>query len=208
MNILKINDITAYSLQDMLIESGIEENKTFPYSVDIPTLKEFCTNYGITLPSELDIDLIEDLWQNIYGRYYQEIFAVVDETEKEEKNRINNYYYCSKLSILISKMKRTLPYYKTILSLYTQQEASLMEDITTTSKTTTGYNDTPQNVNTSGLYEGDNYLSNFARTNNETKTPLGTPMARLKEIQDSYSRLMERWIYEFDNMFVEVSNYE
>lgn len=206
--IYKINEISIYSLQEMLILKGVDENATFPFNEKIPTFKAFCALYSYAIPKDLEIDLINELWQNIYGRYFSEIFATINEDEKKEKQRDNNFYFSCKIGVLISKMMRTLPYYKAVFEAYDAQKENLLSAVKTISKTTTGFNDTPQNENTGGVFEGDNYLTNFAKGNSEIAADIETPMARLKEVQDSYSQLLNKWVYEFDDLFTEERNYE
>lgn len=206
--IFKVKEISAYSLQDLLVMMGIDEDATFPFNKKIPTFKDFCALFAYTIPTDLAIDLINELWQNIYARYFQEIFVTVDENEKKEKERRTPFYVSCKIGMMLSIMKRTLPYYEELFTLYDSQKNNLLGAIKTITKTTTGFNDTPQNVNEGGAYEGDNYLTTFTKGNNEISTELATPMARLKEVQDSYSQLLNRWVYEFDSLFTEEENYE
>ena len=86
----------------------------------------------------------------------------------------------------IALLNDTHDYYVTLLTNYASAKADLMADITATSKNKVKFNDTPQNPNTSDVYEGDNYITHFTATEGETKSPLMTKIMRLKEIQESY----------------------
>ena len=106
----------------------------------------------------------------------------------------------------LSLLDQTSPYYLALLTAYTSAATHLMDDIKSTSENKVKYNDTPQNANTGGTYEGDDYLTNFTKTEGETSSPLMSKIMRLKEIQDHYKNVMADWVKEFERLYFESEN--
>ena len=104
---------------------------------------------------------------------------------------------------VVSIISRTEPYYKALLDAYDGAKTHLMDDIKASSVNTIKYNETPQNDNSSGTYEGDNHITNFTKTEGENSSPLTTKIMRLKEIQDHYKKVMDDWVDEFHCLFME-----
>ena len=210
-NLVKVNKIVVDTLQDIMFytmaKSGkaTDINDALPYKPNLLTLKELFTLVGLQYPTTYDDDIINDLFTNIYSKYYGEGFVIRDDVNESEV-RINKY--AEKLGILMTKVSRSYNYFSTMINLYKSQENNLMKDITSSSESRVGYNDTPQNINSQSKYEQDDYLSNFTRSQSSTTSPLGTPMARLSEIQQSYRSLMESWVNIFDDMFIDMINIE
>ena len=71
-----------------------------------------------------------------------------------------------------------------------------MADIKATTKNKVSFNDTPQNDNESGTYEGDNYITHFTKNEGESSSPLMSKQMRLKEIQENYKDVLSDWIKE------------
>ena len=89
----------------------------------------------------------------------------------------------------------------TMLGAYADAQSKLMDDIKATSKNKVKFNDTPQNPNSAGVYEGDNYITHFTATEGETSSELMSKIMRLKEIQDNYKDLMSIWVRDFERIF-------
>ena len=76
-----------------------------------------------------------------------------------------------------------------------------MDDIKATSKNKVKFNDTPQNPNAEGVYEGDNYITHFTATEGESSSELNSKIMRLKEIQHNYRDMMSTWVKDFERLF-------
>lgn len=162
-------------------------------------------SYPITLNSAH----IVNLWKEIYARFYEEpIFKLdyplylptpsLDDIQEDALDFFQKWFLR-----VVSIISRTEPYYKTLLDAYASAQTHLMDDITATSKNTIKYNETPQNYDNSGTYEGDDHLTNFTKTEGENTSPLTSKIMRLKEIQDHYKKVMDDWVNEFHCLFYE-----
>ena len=183
---------------------------------DSSSLKDFlddilgATGYPKLKTSVSDTN-VETLWQEMLARYNTH-YIVKFVTSMED----NNDYSYSNTTIsklfkkwiwrFLSLLDQTSPYYLALLTAYTSAATHLMDDIKSTSENKVKYNDTPQNANTGGTYEGDDYLTNFTKTEGETSSPLMSKIMRLKEIQDHYKNVMADWVKEFERLYFESEN--
>lgn len=201
-------------------------NKVFYYNADdifsilgydlldswnVDTLKSICDDLAITLtnfPYNIESTTLTELWQRINARYNDDFYFRIekpwnlpapeaDEVRNEFKKWIRRY---------LNFIAQTYDYYATLLSEYASAKSELMSDIVATSKNKVKFNDTPQNPNTAGVYEGDDYITHFTATEGETKSPLMSKMMRLKEIQDHYKDMMETWVNLANKLFIEEAN--
>ena len=97
----------------------------------------------------------------------------------------------------------TYEYYVPLLTFYRAAKINLMDDVESTSSNKIKFNDTPQNANTSGVYEGDDYINQFTKTEGVSKSQLTSKINRLREIQDGYKNVMADWVKEFEMLFME-----
>lgn len=157
------------------------------------------------VPSDLTTNatIYNELLSLVFGRYYNYAVIKIEKKFYEDDpttEEIENGFY--KFGIkLLSLLNDTCEYYMTLLTNYNTAKASLMADIKATSKNNVKFNDTPQNPNTLGVYEGDNYITHFTHTEGETSSPLMSKMMRLKEIQENYRDLMSEWLKDFERIF-------
>ena len=175
------------------------------------SLKDICDDLAITLtnfPYNIESNTLKELWQRINARYNDEFYFRIekpwnlpapeeDEVRNEFKKWIRRY---------LNFIAQTHDYYSTLLGEYASAKSELMSDIVATSKNKVKFNDTPQNPNTAGVYEGDDYITHFTATEGETKSPLMSKMMRLKEIQDHYKDMMETWCNLANKLFIEEAN--
>ena len=165
-----------------------------------PSLSEY--------PYALQNAAMESLWQRVVARYYKEYLFKIekyfneDEPSLSEIDQVMNDWLINYLNLVA----QTYEYYMTLLSIYDDEKANLMEDIKAISKNKVKFNDTPQNPNTADVYEGDDYITHFTSTEGETSSPLMSKMMRLKEIQDHYKNLIADWVNEFEKLFIEGEN--
>lgn len=165
--------------------------------------EESLENYQV--PSDISTNAIyNELLSLIMGKYWNHAFAKIIKNLNEELTSEDYENAVWQWGIkFISLLNDTYEYYTTLLGLYAESKADLMEDIKATSKNAVKFNDTPQNPNNSDKYEGDNYITHFTSTEGETKSPLMTKIMRLKEIQDNYKDLMSIWVRDFERVFLQ-----
>lgn len=201
-----MNRVIYYNSDDIYAILGVDLT---PYNAD--KLADICTDFNIDLtnyPYNVSSDLLKDFWQRVIARYYDEYYFRMErafglpapdstEVESEFKKWILRF---------LNFLAQTHEYYSTLLSEYASAKASLMADITATSKNKVKFNDTPQNPNNLGVYEGDDYITHFTSTEGETSSPLMSKMMRLKEIQDHYKDLMSDWVNSANKLFIEEAN--
>ena len=172
------------------------------------TMKSFLANIlgvsesdlsGYQLPSDLN-----ELAGLIYGRYYDEYMIKIVKMPNEEITSDDIGHALSKWgNRFISKLNMTYEYYIPLLTFYRAAKSNLMDDVESTSSNKIKFNDTPQNANTSGVYEGDDYINQFTKTEGVSKSQLTSKINRLREIQDGYKNVMADWVKEFEMLFME-----
>lgn len=164
-----------------------------------------------TYPVDLASANIVKLWQEIYARFYEEPvlkfrFKIDEEIPTFEDATFKQFAtdeFKTWMLRVVSIITRTEPYYDTLLGAYADAQSHLMDDIRATSSNTIKYNETPQNLDSTGAYEGDDHLTNFTKTEGENQSPLTSKIMRLKEIQDHYKKVLDDWVNEFHCMFYE-----
>lgn len=168
-----------------------------------------------TYPVDLTSTNIVKLWQEIYARFYEEPvlkfrFKIDEEIPTFEDAAFKQFAtdeFKTWMLRVVSIISRTEAYYNTLLGAYADAQSHLMDDIRATSSNTIKYNETPQNYDNSGAYEGDNHLTNFTKTEGENQSPLTSKIMRLKEIQDHYKKVLDDWVNEFHCLFYEGGDY-
>ena len=165
-----------------------------------PTL----TNY----PYNVQSAGMEALWQRVVARYFKEYLFKIEKYFNEDEPSLSEIDHAINdwLINYLNLVAQTGEYYMTLIDIYDDEKANLMEDIRAISKNKVKFNDTPQNPNTADVYEGDDYITHFTSTEGETSSPLMSKMMRLKEIQDHYKNLIADWVNEFERLFIEGEN--
>lgn len=201
-----MNKIFYYNADDIY---SILEIDLSPYEAD--DLKDILEDSGFDLtnyPYNVNSALIKEFWQRVIARYYDEYYFRIKKEchlPAPDNTEVSNEFKKWLLRFL-NFVAQTHEYYSTLLGEYATAKASLMADIKATSKNKVKFNDTPQNPNTAGVYEGDDYITHFTSTEGETSSPLMSKMMRLKEIQDHYKDLMEDWVNKASGLFIEEAN--
>ena len=174
------------------------------------SFKEFVeTFYGEGTLTKISFALndtnVEKLWQDLVANYYEYPLFIIKkpftDTLAPNAEEVENAI-CKWIINLLINIENTYPYYNTLLTEYTSALTHLMDDIKATSKNKVKFNDTPQNPNTEGIYEGDNYITHFTSTEGENSSPLTTKMIRLKEIQDNFKSVMRDWVKNVGRVFL------
>lgn len=159
------------------------------------------------LPSDLTSNaaMYNELFSLVIGYFDNEDIVVIKKfldqaapTPEEYEEAAREWAYR-----FVKVLNMTYEYYVPLLTFYRANKTNLMDDITATSKNKVKFNDTPQNPNTLGVYEGDDYITHFTATENESKSPLASKIMRLKEIQENYKNVMYDWIKQFERIFYE-----
>ena len=160
---------------------------------------------GYTVPSDLTTKktLYDELISLVVSRFREHAIIKIDKLPQEQDpsvDEISEQIYSWGMKF-IALLNDTHDYYITLLGLYADAKSKLMDDIKATSKNNVKFNDTPQNANTEGVYEGDNYITHFTHTEGETTSQLTSKIMRLKEIQDAYKDVMSDWVRGFERIF-------
>ena len=161
---------------------------------------------GYQLPSDLtsNASIYDELAGLIYGRYFDEYIIKIEKMPYQEVTVDDINEAMAKWGYrFISKLNMTYEYYVALINFYRTAKANLMDDVESTSSNKIKFNDTPQNANTDGKYEGDDYINQFTKTEGLTKTQLTSKINRLREIQDGYKNVMADWVKEFEMLFME-----
>lgn len=156
------------------------------------------------LPSDLTTNatIYNELISLVFGKFSDHaIIKIIKYVNEEPSIQEVHSKFLVWVNKFVSLLNETHDYYITLLTNYNNAKSDLMADITATSKNKVKFNDTPQNPNTEGVYEGDNYITHFTATEGETKSPLMTKIMRLKEIQDAYKDAMSDWVKDFERIF-------
>lgn len=190
--------------------SDIMEYKPF-WKEDLSDFLKLCLNVenlnAFQVPSDLVTNktIYDELFSLVLGKYRDKACVKIvkcfneDEPTTAEKEEALSNWGIKFLSLL----NDTHDVYITLLTNYAAAKTHLMDDITATSENKVGFNDTPQNPNTSQVYEGDDYLTHFTKTRGSTSSPLMSKIMRLKEIQENFRDLMSEWVRDFGRIFYE-----
>ena len=164
---------------------------------------------GYLLPTDLSTkaDSYNTLISLLLGRYWEKPVGKTylppweDEIPSETLYKVGRSWLRRFLSVL----NRTHERYILLLDSYAGAKSKMMDDVKSTTSSKRKYNDTPQNANTEGVYEGDNYITDFTKFDTENATEFATKMQRLKELDDLYNDVMDEWVDEFQKTFLEVN---
>lgn len=163
---------------------------------------ENLNDYQVPADLSTNASIYNELYSLVLGRFHEHaIIKIVKNfnetpTEDEVKEAVINWYFK-----YLSLLNDTHAYYIILLSSYADARTHLMDDIRAESGNQVSFNDTPQNSNVSGDYEGDNYITHFTKTKGFNTSPLMSKIMRLKEIQDNYKDMMSRWVNDFERIF-------
>ena len=116
--------------------------------------------------------------------YYDEI-----ETEADERGHL--------VDAMMQWISSTSTSKKALLSAYETAKDSLMKDVATTSKS--WFNDAPSGKNADSSGEDLTHLTTFSKSTSESA--YGTPMQRLRELDDSVLNVYRGWAVDFIREF-------
>lgn len=194
-----------YTLKEFLATFTTDDDSTspFPYSTDISIYKILDSMNSMSFtgtPSVLGLSGIKEtefkgsgtlnvLWSYIITKYQDEFIGFGD-TEVIPNIATDSCW--KTIKSIVYQMVATYPRYKKLLDSYAAEESKLMDQVKSYSK----FNDTPQMAN---QYDSNEYVSTYTEYGND----IATKMARLDEIKRMYADLMNDWVDEFNNLFIE-----
>lgn len=174
------------------------------------TLKEICNNElplianptslatrlsALTPAVSATISLFQEaLFQKLYARHYND-YCIVVEDEEVTDGDIRSFWIK-----LVNRMQLTAPKYEELLKDYTALDGHLLDKIKTSTSTTTDFSDTPQSTDE---VEGTEFISTKTKSSGVSESDGLTPVARLHEIAANFDNILEKWIREFDILFIE-----
>lgn len=206
----KLNKVYYYSLEELLNSVPFAKLGITGFLATIFNLDDTSNLSLYQLPDTLlstDTSIYNELFTLVYGRYCDEAILrfnkkpyEAEPTQDEINEAFNKWGYK-----FVSLLNMTYEYYLPLLKFYRTAKADLMADIVATSSNSVKFNDTPQNKNADNVYEGDDYITHFTKTDNTSSSPLNSKIMRLKEIQDHYKNVMADWVKEFEKLFMEIN---
>ena len=173
----------------------------------LKTLLDLANLTGKQVPSDLTDSNAQynELISSVLGRFYNKPVGVVvlhcteDNPTNDTLNSVGEEFAYRVIAVL----NRTHDRYMTLLTEYASAKTHLMDQVRSGTVSKRKHNDTPQNANTEGVYEGDNYISDFTKSETDNASDMATKMTRLAEISDRYENVMADWVNEFQRIFME-----
>ena len=186
---MRIMPINVYQFSDLV--------ELQPYDSGI-SLQIILTKYEINYSIEQN-SMIETLFKKIYNRFNTyEIFELSACDSSETKVR---QMFSAWLVKFINEYENTKVYYETLIKAYENSLATIMNDVEATTENEVVFNDTPQVEG--GIFKTNDYATTYTKTGSTSKSPMKTPIERLKDIQDNLRNLWKDWINHFHLLFVE-----
>lgn len=188
---MRLSSMYYFTLEECLkFYFSDEEFKPFSTTSLKSVIEEIFEGTLSNLPFNIQNEFIEKFWQLSVSRFLNASVVCIPHDNLQGVGEVSFRVWLRKLINIISS---TSDKYVTILSAYKDKMAYLMDNVITTSKNKTSFNDTPQNANTSGIYEGDNYMTTFTRNVNEVSSPMETPIERLDELKSKFNNTLWEW---------------
>ena len=186
---MRIMPINVYQFSDLV--------ELQPYDSGI-SLQTILTQYGINYIIEQN-SMIETLFKKLYNRFNTyEIFEISACDSSETKIR---QMFSAWLVKFINEYENTKVYYETLIKAYENALPTIMNDVEATTENEVVFNDTPQVEG--GIFKTNDYATTYTKTGSTSKSPMKTPIERLKDIQDNLRNLWKDWTNHFHLLFVE-----
>ena len=186
---MRIMPINVYQFSDLV--------ELQPYDSGI-SFQTILTEYGINYIIEQN-SMIETLFKKIYNRFNTyEIFETSACDSSETKIR---QMFSAWLVKFINEYENTKVYYETLIKAYENALPTIMNDVEATTENEVVFNDTPQVEG--GIFKTNDYATTYTKTGSTSKSPMKTPIERLKDIQDNLRNLWKDWTNHFHLLFVE-----
>lgn len=168
-----------------------------PYDSGV-SLQTILTEYGITYTIGQN-SLIDSLFKKIYNRFNNyEIFelSACDSSETKVLQMFREW-----IIKFLNEYENTKVYYEVLINAYETALPTIMSDVEATTENEVVFNDTPQVEG--GIFKTDDYATTYTKSGSTSKTPMKTPIERLKDIQDNLRNLWKDWTNHFHLLFVE-----
>lgn len=186
---MRIMPINVYQFSDLV--------ELQPYDSGI-SLQTILTKYEINYSIEQN-SMIETLFKKLYNRFNTyEIFELSACDSSEAKIR---QMFSAWLVKFINEYENTKVYYETLIKAYDNALPTIMNDVEATTENEVVFNDTPQVEG--GIFKTNDYATTYTKTGSTSKSPMKTPIERLKDIQDNLRNLWKDWTNHFHLLFVE-----
>lgn len=186
---MRIMPINVYQFSDLV--------ELQPYDSGI-SLQTILTKYEINYSIEQN-SMIETLFKKLYNRFNTyEIFELSACDSSETKIR---QMFSAWLVKFINEYENTKVYYETLIKAYENALPTIMSDVEATTENEVVFNDTPQVEG--GIFKTNDYATTYTKTGSTSKSPMKTPIERLKDIQDNLRNLWKDWTNHFHLLFVE-----
>lgn len=197
-----------YTLREILQQTPFANLSMKDFLMNLLELEDESDLANYRLPNNLSSSVYNELLSLIYGRYNKDYVVKITKLicEYEPSNNEVQLAYKEWGYRFISLLNMTYEYYFPLLEFYRSAKDNLMDDITATTNNSVKFNDTPQNPNTSEVYEGDNYITNFTKSHGTTSSPMMSKIMRLKEIQDNYKNVLYDWVKQFEKLFYSIED--
>ena len=146
-----------------------------------------------------DAQLLELFGSYILPSYYKSIVDIEtfdnddDTTEHQSKHE-------EVLGRINAWCVTTRKYYGKLAKLYTENESKLLDQIKSTSTSTSRDSDVPQ---LDGDWDGYDQVSTVASSSTESLIDNGSMMQRLNEIRSNYRDIMQLWMRDFYKNFLQ-----
>lgn len=168
-----------------------------PYDSGI-SLQSLITEYGINYTIETG-SKVETLFKKLFNRFNNyELFELptceTDELEVSKKFR-------EWILKFLNEYENTKVYYETLIGSYETALPNIMKDVEATTENEVIFNDTPQVEG--GIFKTNDYATTYTKSGSKSKTPMKTPIERLKDIQDNLRNLWKDWTNSLHKLFVE-----
>lgn len=186
---MRLVQFTAYQMTDLV-------GDYLPY--DSVSLSDLLTEYGFTYTISTG-SRVSELFQKVFNRYSDYYLFELPTNEGDETFVLQKFR--NWLGKFLNFYENTKVYYETLLNAYETKLSTIMADIEATTENEVIFNDTPQVEN--GVLKGDDYATTYTKTASSTKSPMKTPIERLKDIQDSLRNIFYEWTTKANMLFIE-----
>lgn len=185
-------DLDSYEPYDTLTSLGTNI---------VTTLSTLVARYPALVSNGSMIASVEEVLNMIFDRHMNDYCFVCDFDESEVSELVNEAKIFFRR--FLAYLNLIAPRYVELLAIYATQKSKLLDQVESTTTGIARFNDTPQDE---GDFANDEHTTNITQSTGTSLMDFNTPMARLKEIEESYHNVMLLWADEMDKLFIEENN--
>lgn len=198
-----------YSFQELLDLVNIEDYQMPRYPHDVEMSQDWFTKlievgdleFAVYTLSEFFTDslinnIVNALMGVVYNRHANDIITWVDNPEDEQAGFEEAMYKA--LIKIIGVIDLTLPRYIPLLQQNEYASTDPIAPVSSTSKSKTRFNDTPQD---GGSYNNDPHATNVSESENESIVDSASLMERLDQLFKNFRSIILEWSNEFNQLF-------